>query len=141
MLDNTVLPTNLADCPCRGKTLERLLRPAVLTVLAAGEQYGYKLVKHLAAMPVYAGHNPHAAGVYRCLKLMEQEGLVISSWQPSADGPAKRAYALTPTGLACLSSWLDTLQEYRRVIDGLLLAGHAALSGVPAQDGCCCEAE
>lgn len=116
------------DCPCEGKTLERFIRPAVLIVLARGrQQYGYRILQQLGEMPMCAGERPNAAGVYRCLRVMEKEGLVTSAWVVSESGPAKRMYTLTDEGERCLCRWLMTLNSYKEAIDGLLKLGQEAL--------------
>ncbi len=119
------LKITMVECPCTGKTLERLLRPAVLMALTEGPLYGYKLVQRLAEMPMSGGQKPNAAGVYRILKTMTQEGLVTNAWELSESGPAKRLYTLTERGEHCLASWILTLRNYRQAIDGLLGIGEA----------------
>jgi len=114
-------------CPCEGGTLERLIRPAVLILLTEGPQYGYRITRRLTEMPMFAGEKPNAAGVYRCLKLLAQEGSVTSEWALSESGPAKRLYIITPTGEQCLASWLMTLTQYREAVDALLALGQQAV--------------
>lgn len=121
-------------CPCRGVTLERLVRPAVMMILAQGDQYGYRLVQQLATMPIFGGQKPNTAGVYRCLKLLEQEGRVSSAWELSESGPSKRRYTLTPAGLECLGLWMKTLGEYRQAVDDLLALGRRILADKAAPD-------
>ena len=104
-------------------TLERFIRPAVLMILAQGGQYGYRIVQQLAGMPVSGGQKPNSAGVYRCLKLMAEEGSVVSSWELSDRGPAKRQYTLTPEGERCLLTWLVTLRGYHQAIGEMLALG------------------
>lgn len=115
-------------CPCRGVTLERLVRPAVMMILAQGEQHGYGIVQQLGAMPIFGGQKPNTAGVYRCLKLLEQEGSVSSAWELSGRGPAKRHYTLTPAGVECLGLWMQTLTDYRQALDALLAHGQRILA-------------
>lgn len=129
----------LADCPCTGKTLERLVRPAALLVLAQGDLYGYRLVQRLAEMPTFAGRQPNTAGVYRCLKSMAEEGLISAAWELSEAGPAKRMYHLTEQGEECLGAWMATLSLYREAVDGLLQLGADVLRQRAAC--CCCEEE
>jgi len=120
------------ECPCEGKTLERFIRPAVLIILARGhQQYGYGILQQLSAMPLCAGERPNAAGVYRCLRQMEREGLVTSEWAVSEAGPARRLYTLTEEGERCLCRWLMTLNSYKVAIEELLKLGQDAL--IPAQ--------
>ena len=123
----------MATCPCRGTNLERLVRPACLIVLARGGQYGYRLVQELSALTIFGGQKPNTAGVYRCLRLLEEEGSVTSSWELTDRGPAKRQYSITPYGLECLKTWLRTLEDYQRAIESLIGLGHAVVE-TPGQE-------
>jgi DNA-binding PadR family transcriptional regulator len=121
---------NLKTCPCVGGTLDKLVQPAILAVLAEGPIHGYRLAERLGAMPSFAGHKPGASGVYRLLKVMEGRGLIVFSWDPSKAGPAKRTYQITPEGQQCLGRWVQTLEEYRDRITSLLkMARNAAKRG------------
>lgn len=115
---------NEPQCPCEGKTLEKFIRPAVLIVLAEKEASGYSIISRLSEMPVQNGKKPNAAGVYRSLNSMEEEGLVNSNWEIANSGPAKKVYQLTDHGKECLCKWLLTLNSYKQAIDDLLVIGN-----------------
>ena len=115
------------DCPCTGKTLARLIRPAILTLLAQESLHGYELLKRLAAMTMFHGHLPDATGVYRVLREMEGEGLLCADWELAERGPAKRRYAITQNGLLCLARWADTLSGYQAALTQLLGLAQLAL--------------
>ena len=122
--------TTLDDCICSGKSLDRMLRPAVLTVLCnhATGLHGYAVEKELETFRVFLQHGPDYAGLYRLLKRMEAEGLLSSTESDSQTGPSRRVYRVTGRGRKCLSRWLDSLAEYREMLDDLLArAGSAAL--------------
>jgi len=110
----------LKGCPCEGATLDKLVQPALLAVMADGPIHGYRLVERIGAMPSFAGQNPDPSGVYRLLKVMEGRGLVVFTWDTSQAGPAKRVYQITPKGRQCLCSWVSTLEDYRQKITSLL---------------------
>ena len=110
---------DFVDCPCSGKTLARLLHPAILVCLARGPAHGYALLRQLAEMKMFASGEPDHAGVYRTLKQMESKGTSARSGI-LASGPARRVFSLTETGMACLDRWLETLELYRDAIDELL---------------------
>jgi PadR family transcriptional regulator PadR len=71
------------------------LRPCLLLLLAEGTSHGYELLEQVRALGLV---NADAAGVYRCLRAMDEEGLVRSHWEPSTAGPARRTYSLTRAG-------------------------------------------
>lgn len=116
------------DCPCGGRTLDKLINPAVLVVLAEGPLHGYRLAERIGESFAFGGQKPDASGVYRALKTMEAKGLVASSWTLSDTGPAKRSYQLTPAGARCLQQWITTLEEYRDGITTLLKAARKAVT-------------
>ncbi len=120
---------DLADCPCTGGTLDRLIQPAILLVLAEGPLHGYRLTDRLGEMPMFRAAKPDGSGVYRFLKTMESKGLVVASWDVSKSGPAKKCYQITPSGERCLRQWIQTLQEYREGITSLLKAARKAVGG------------
>jgi DNA-binding PadR family transcriptional regulator len=108
------------QCSCSGKSLNRLLQPALLAALSQEPGHGYALLQRVGELEFFACGPPDASGVYKALKEMELEGLVASSWDLGSAGPARRLYALSPSGEACLEHWVKTLETYREQIDGLL---------------------
>lgn len=124
-------------CACTGKNLVRLVRPAILTVLADENLHGYRILERLAGMTMFHGQPPDPAGIYRVLRSMEQEGLVRCAWDLQGSGPARRQYSLAARGRSCLEQWLGTLEDYlasvgelvgdiRRVLDAAPGAARAS---------------
>ena len=126
---------DLNECPCSGKTLARLIQPAVMAVLADEPQHGYVIVQRLTGMAMFQDHGPDITGVYRLLKSMEKKGFVTSSWELAASGPAKRRYALTPGGRACLTRWITTLRTYRDAVSNLLDTAASSGAAKPRRGG------
>jgi DNA-binding PadR family transcriptional regulator len=113
-------------CPCSGRTLGKLLQPAVLAVLAREPLHGYRIAEQVAGMAMFHGRRPDPTGVYRALKAMERRGLVASLWDLSKSGPAKRRYRLAPDGRRCLARWVRTLRAYGAAIQELLRTAERA---------------
>ena len=113
---------DLADCPCKGGTLDRLIQPAILAILAEGPLHGYRVADRLGEMASFAGQKPDVSGVYRFLKSMERKELVVGSWDLSESGPARKCYQITPGGMRCLREWGKTLENHRKRISELLRA-------------------
>lgn len=107
-------------CSCKGSNLDKLIQPAILTILANESLCGYQLVQRIAENPILKGQKPDTTGVYRMLKKMKDNNLVISNWNTSDAGPAKRVYKLTDKGKECLHNWIYTLEHYRKTIGELL---------------------
>ena len=68
---------DLKGCACTGKSLPRLLRPAILSTLAKGS-HGYAMMEELRRLSAVGDRVPDHTGVYRMLQAMEKEGLVAS---------------------------------------------------------------
>jgi PadR family transcriptional regulator, regulatory protein PadR len=132
------------QCPCSGKTLARLVQPAVMALLAGQRLHGYLLVQRLAALRMFRGQKPDPTGVYRILKAMEKQGFVESSWELADSGPAKRCFALTAAGRHCLQLWERTLKDYEASVADLLGVIHQGArrrrgtSRIPAKGACAC---
>lgn len=118
---------DLADCPCAGGTLDRLIRPAILVVLAEGPVHGYRLADRIGGMPMFADAKPDGSGVYRSLKAMESKGLVTASWDTSQSGPARKIHEITEAGRECLREWVKTLENYRTGVNALVKAARKAV--------------
>jgi len=115
-------------CPCEGGTLDKLIQPAILAVLGEGPLHGYKLAERLGEMPICGGRKPDASGIYRFLKWMERNGYVVSSWDLSETGPARKSFRITPAGEECLTHWIETLERYRNQINALLKTARKSLA-------------
>ena len=118
------------ECACSGKTLGRLVQPAIMGLLAQEPLHGYLLVQRLTEMTMFKCHPPDPTGVYRVLKSLENDGLVSSSWDLADSGPARRQFVLTKSGHSCLRRWVQTLEEYGQAIGDLLAAIKPPESGV-----------
>lgn len=119
----------LDTCICSGKSLDRMLRPAVLVILYAQKHglHGYAIEKQLRIFKFFQHKLPDYTGLYRLLKQMETEGILASSKTDSFTGPAKRIYQLTNRGKKCLNRWLISLNEYQQMLDDLLMHARQTL--------------
>ncbi len=112
----------LSRCVCAGRSLDRMLRPAVLTLLCDCPQglHGYAIERQLHVFGFFAEHPPDFTGLYRLLKRMESEALLTSTETDSHAGPSRRRFRLTDRGRECLARWFVSLTEYRSRLDDLL---------------------
>ena len=120
---------DLDQCPCSGKSLARLVQPAVMAVLAKGSAHGYAIVREVGNLTAFHGQAPDPTGVYRVLKTMEDRSLVVSRWDLADAGPARRCYELTEAGRDCLREWSRTLEQYRQAVTALLRLIRPAAGG------------
>jgi len=110
----------LRDCPCKGSNLDKIVQPAILAALVKEELHGYKVIQRVAASAMFNGNKPDPTGIYRHLKIMESNGLIISRWETVDSAPAKRIFKITANGYDCLRTWIQTLEEYKSTIETFL---------------------
>ena len=84
------------------------LRASILLVLGEVPTHGYDLPVLLAPLGLGGADRGF---VYRTLRAMEAEGLVVSAWDPSPTGPARRTYTVTPAGREWAVAASATLRE------------------------------
>lgn len=136
-----------AKCACQGGTLTRFLQPIILFSLAESPDHGYDLLQKIARTELWKEAPPDAAGVYRVLRDMENRGLIQSHIDPeSRAGMGKRVFHITPAGRQCMENWVETLEQYRRGIDQVVVHLREALTTTEPADkppekqepACCC---
>lgn len=71
------------------------LRPCVLLLLRESSAHGYDLLERLARLG-FERQDP--GGLYRTLRVLEEEGFVHSAWERSDQGPDRRIYEITRAG-------------------------------------------
>lgn len=86
----------------------RLLRPAVLLLLAEKPTHGYGLMEKLRELGMAGSMDPSM--VYRLLRMLEASGMAESSLDDTGAGPARKVYRLTPQGMEMLDMWMSGLE-------------------------------
>lgn len=94
------------------------LRPCLLLLIAEQPSHGYDLLERLGEIG-YRRAEP--GGLYRTLRLLEQEGLITSDWGTSDVGPRRRNYRLTGEGMDWLHAWAGSMRYTRDVLDRYLV--------------------
>jgi len=115
------------QCPCVGATLDKLVQPAMLAILAKESLHGYELARKIGEIPHLLGEAPDVSGIYRMLKSLESRGMVTSEWDVSPGGHPKRLFTITTDGRQCLENWNLTLQSYHKAVGSLLKTTQKAL--------------
>ncbi len=98
-----------SNSPRHGKQ-ERYLQPSILLALKVKPSYGYELIQEIQAFGFIQGQAPPGM-IYRHLRQLEEDGLVVSQWETEGAGPAKRVYAITADGAEVLRIWVDYMAE------------------------------
>jgi PadR family transcriptional regulator PadR len=94
--------------------LERFSEPAVLLVLRDSPGHGYELLEQLQTL--MPAERIDMGNLYRILRSLEREGLVDSTWDDQAPGPAKRIYVITQSGRRVLAQWVEAFTKIERQI-------------------------
>jgi PadR family transcriptional regulator PadR len=98
-------------CSCGMGNLYRFVEPVTLYLLKLrGRTHGYDLAGALNDNAL-TDSRIEAGALYRTLRRMEESGLVVSAWDVSGVGPARRLYDLTPYGEEHLAEWLVVLER------------------------------
>jgi len=90
-----------------------------LLLLSEKPSHGYELLERLHQDST----EPPAdtALLYRTLRQMESDGLVLSSWETGGNGPARRLYEVTNAGVDCLHGWASNLRQTRERLDEFMM--------------------
>ncbi len=116
-------------CRC-GCQVRGFIQPRLLLLLAKQATHGYDLMDALRSTEGL--ENLADPGMlYRTLRQFEEEGLVTSTWDTPARGPARRVYHLTAAGREYLEMWSADLRKTRDQLDRFL-AEYATLAAAPA---------
>ncbi len=94
--------------PGSGKQ-ERYIQPSILLGLQLRPSYGYELIHNIKDFGFVEGQAPPGM-IYRHLRQLEEDGLVVSEWKTEGTGPAKRIYSLTDNGREMLALWIDHMR-------------------------------
>ena len=97
--------------------LKGALDLAVVAAIGAHESYGYEVLQRLVAVGLDSVGD---ASVYGALKRMEAAGVLRSHLAPSAEGPARRYYAVTASGRRWFENAALVWAEFADAIEKLL---------------------
>lgn len=105
-----------------GRRAAGMLESALLLLLHRDTAHGYTLLEQLEEFDL-GGVDPSA--IYRALRDMEAREWVTSTWdEEQSQGPPRRVYRITELGDEVLATWIQDLDETRKMIDRLLEAYH-----------------
>ncbi len=98
----------------------RLLLPSLLLLVAeSAPTHGYELAGKLNELGL-SGSEVDAGAIYRGLRKLEQGGFIVSEWDTSSGGAARRVYELTDEGRLLLKSYREVLSQRVKALQQLL---------------------
>jgi PadR family transcriptional regulator, regulatory protein PadR len=102
---------NEQPCSCALGNLYRFVEPLILYhIKLKGVSYGYDLLESINEHSL-TDSVIEAGALYRNLRRLEQNGCVVSEWDTTGAGPAKRFYRLTPRGEEHYTEWVTVLSH------------------------------
>lgn len=107
---------------CNGKNhkMERFLEVCLLLLLYDEIGYGYGLIEGLSFFG-FTVNELNVSTLYRTLRKMEKENLVISSWEAGGPGPKRRVYKITGNGKNELDQLIKILKVRKSRIESLII--------------------
>jgi len=105
-------------CHCRESTVRGFTQARLLLKIAQNPAYGYELLDVLN-QDDQSTLDP--GGLYRALRSMEEDGLVLSAWDTSGGGPARRIYQLTDLGFEYLDAWAVNIRKTSHSLNDFLM--------------------
>jgi len=94
----------------------------MLFIIAELPSHGYRIAKEIEARS--SGYfKLTASTVYSALRRLEDEGLVLSSWQNAASSPRRRYYYLTEKGKDILSAKLTEWERFSVAAERVISQG------------------
>jgi PadR family transcriptional regulator, regulatory protein PadR len=120
-------------CTCAMGNLSRFIEPVVLLLLRKkGHSYGYDLGSELHEHALTDAKIERAA-LYRTLRQLEKNGNVVSEWDVTSCGPARRVYKLTAKGERHLDEWATVLANVSKAMRRFVKAAQARKTTKPTR--------
>lgn len=94
------------------------LRPGILLLLREDPSHGYNLIEDLRRQGII-DEDLDAGIVYRYLRDMEEQGMLLSEWETSGPGVPRKVYRLTPLGEEFVHGCMQNLQRTRQRLGDL----------------------
>lgn len=106
-------------CNNKHHKMERFLEVCLLLLLYDDVGYGYGLIEQLVSYG-FSEDELNVSTLYRTLRKMEKELLVVSFWEEGGLGPKRRVYEITVDGKKELDQWIKILKVRKARIEKLV---------------------
>ncbi len=112
--------------------MERFMEPCLILLLLESPAHGYELLERLGQFG-FEGGSADAASMYRTLRRLEEEGILVSQWEESDAGPPRRSYQVTEEGRRLLGRWRETIKANKKRLERFLAQCDQILEGGAAE--------
>lgn len=102
----------------------------ILAVLSDAPRHGYALAREVERLSDGALHLREGT-LYPALRVLEQDGLILGTWEIQAKGADRKVYTLTETGRREKATRTQALRDYANLLHAILgrlegeMPGHA----------------
>ena len=91
----------------------------VLAVLEEAPRHGYAIAREIERYSEQA-LQLREGSLYPALRVLEQDGLIVGTWEIQPTGPARKVYAITDTGRAEFAKRAQDWRQYANLMQTLL---------------------
>jgi PadR family transcriptional regulator PadR len=91
----------------------------ILAVLADSACHGYGIARRIEQQSAQALQMKEGS-LYPALRVLEQEGMIVGTWEIQASGPARKVYNITAQGLTQLEERQQEWEQYARTMSAIL---------------------
>ncbi len=101
----------------RSQLMRGTLEGCILHIIGAHPTYGYDIVTRLQG---FGFADVREGTIYPLLMRLEKKKAIAGEYRPSALGPRRKYYSLTPDGRQLLYDFIACWGEHRRAVDSVL---------------------
>lgn len=91
----------------------------ILAVLGDGSNHGYAIARSVERLSDGALHMKEGT-LYPALRVLEQDGLILGTWEQQPKGADRKVYTLTESGHAEKAKRTQELHDYATLIHTIL---------------------
>ncbi|KUO71836.1 MAG: hypothetical protein APF77_06920 [Clostridia bacterium BRH_c25] len=106
-------------CNTKQHKMDQFMEVCLLLLLHEETGHGYGLIEQLSYFG-FSQEQLNVSTLYRTLRKMEKNGLVVSVWEEGGQGPKKRVYNITGSGKMELNHWIQILKVRKTRIDKVI---------------------
>jgi DNA-binding PadR family transcriptional regulator len=106
-------------CEKSYQKMQGFMEVCLLVLLYKESGHGYGLIEQLHHFG-FTEENINISTLYKTLRRMEEDKLVVSSWEQGDQGPQKRVYYITDSGKHELENWVVFLKLRKERISKLI---------------------